>query len=168
MKNLEIKARCGNWKMIQAALRRLGARRAGTLRQVDTYFHVPSGRLKLREFSRTRAELIFYRRAENTSRRWSHYEIYDAPRPAILRQMLAAALGVKAVVQKRRVLYLHRNARVHLDEVKGLGKFLEIEIVEPPTAAQGRVLLQELLREFALPERDFLRESYSDLILARK
>jgi len=168
MKNLEIKARCGNWRRIVKALGKLGARRLAPMRQIDTYFRVPAGRLKLRQFNSKRAELIYYRRPEGRDQRWSDYTILPAAPPARWRGTLEKALGVKAVVDKRRIVYLHRNARIHLDNVKGIGRFVEIEVVVRKDAGQARRVMAELLQAFGIPRADFIRQSYSDMNRARK
>jgi cytidine deaminase len=45
---------------------------------------------------------------------------------------LDAALGISVVVDKRRHLLLAENVRIHLDEVDGLGHYVELEAVAPP------------------------------------
>ena len=131
-RNIEVKATCADRSDARRAARRLGARRVGVLVQTDTYFHVRTGRLKLREIvrgERHAAELIWYRRANRASARPSDYLLIPITRPAELSAVLAAALGVRAVVRKRRELWMFRNVRIHLDAVEGLGDFIELEAV---------------------------------------
>ena len=94
MRNLEYKARTDDPHDIQARARSLGASTRGDLYQTDTYFHVPSGRLKLRETAGFSAELIFYQRAETAPNRPSDYLTSEASDPASLRDLLDASLDV--------------------------------------------------------------------------
>src|SRR5437867_2425612 len=130
MQNLELKARCPDLEMVRARAERLGAVYVGTLAQRDTFFaSARLGRLKLREVTDGPAELIAYRRADLASARSSDYDIYPIADPDRLRDVLMAALGEAGVVEKRRRLYLPERTRIHLDEVRGLGDFVELETV---------------------------------------
>jgi homotetrameric cytidine deaminase len=106
-----------------------GARDQGVLVQRDTYFETPRGRLKLREEEPGEAHLIAYARADEAKARTSAYRISPAPEPAALRAALEAALGVTQVVEKRRRLLMWETVRIHLDDVEGLGRFVELEAV---------------------------------------
>src|SRR3954462_654179 len=131
-RNLELKARCPDPARVTEILTELGARHEWVKRQVDTYFHVPRGRLKLREQDAKPAELIAYDRANETDVRASDYQIVLIPDPATLISALTRTLGVRVVVAKRRTLSLWHNVRIHLDEVERLGSFLEFEAVISP------------------------------------
>jgi adenylate cyclase class IV len=163
--NLEFKARLDDVSRIEAALRALGAADAGLLVQRDTYFRVPDGRLKLREMP-GESELIRYERDEAAPEMASRYTRTPVDRPAARRQQLSAQYGVRGVVEKTRALWLYRNARIHLDHVAGLGSFLEIEVVDPRTPAEGRALLHELLAALPLNRDAAVQASYIDLLEA--
>src|SRR5262249_40642481 len=143
MQNLELKARCPDLEMVRARAERLGARYAGAFAQRDTFFASGApGRLKLREVADGPAELIAYRRADLAAARASDYDIYPGPPAHRLRAVLTAALGEAGVVEKRRRLYLLEHTRIHLDEVRGLGDFVELETVldgEPDAAAHAEL-----------------------------
>ena len=62
MRNIELKARLGDRAGAEVCCAKLGATFQGDIHQVDTYFRVPEGRLKLREKEPGGDELIFYRR----------------------------------------------------------------------------------------------------------
>lgn len=129
-RNLELKARDADpTATLAAALALDGARDEGVLDQRDTYFHAVRSRLKLREASGSMAELISYARADRDGPKVSHYRLVPVPDPAALIAALDEALGVRTVVEKRRRLILWRSVRIHLDRVKGLGDFVELEAV---------------------------------------
>ncbi|HEX5192561.1 MAG TPA: class IV adenylate cyclase [Solirubrobacteraceae bacterium] len=111
--------------------RAIGAEDAGVIHQLDTYFAVPHGRLKLRVESPGRPHLLQYERADRPEARQSAYRIVALDDGDGLREALAAALGVVVTVEKRRRLFLWRQVRIHLDEVAGLGSFIELEAVAP-------------------------------------
>jgi len=168
-RNVEIKARIHD---LRGAGKRAAAITGGgpseELIQTDTYFNVPSGRLKLREFAGggIPGQLIFYARPDEPLPRTSEYHILEIANPAGLRELLVLALGVKAIVSKERAVYLFRNVRIHLDDVADLGTFIELEGVldEDHPEEESLGLLGELMREFSIAEEDLLSKSYCELI----
>lgn len=167
MRNLEFKARIDDPKALQATARTIGFDLWGDLRQTDTYFDVPRGRLKLRETAGFPAELVYYQRDEAGGLRPSDYETTPVPNGEALKSMLAAALGVRAVVRKRRTLLLLDTTRMHLDNVDSLGWFLEFEVpVKDGDEAAAADRLDMLLRELSFTWEDCIRSSYADLITA--
>jgi homotetrameric cytidine deaminase len=167
MRNIEFKARDPQpARTLELALA-LGAEDRGEIAQTDTYFARARGRLKLREQRPGGAELIQYRRADTPGARESEYRrvpVTDAP---ALREALDAALGTSVVVEKRRRLLLHESVRIHIDEVEGLGSFLELEAVAEPgsdlSAENDQV--SRLRAELEVSEASLVAQSYSDLLL---
>ena len=139
------------------------------LRQRDTYFAVPAGRLKLREDVGTaEAELIYYERPTVSGLRESRYRRVPLTAPAELRELLGAALGISGVVEKERRLYRFRNVRIHLDDVDRLGTFVELEAVLSSASGHGTPAEQEALaavtEALRLHERPTTAGSYLDLL----
>lgn len=162
--NFEFKARLQNEKQARAVLKTLGARFIGTDRQVDTYFQVSSGRLKIRE-GRIENALISYRRSNTPRTRRSTVDMMLLPRRNSVRAILAAALPVQAVVEKRREIYFVGNAKIHLDKVRRLGKFLEVEAISRTGDLRGiRAKARRLQKLFGIRTVDIVGESYADLI----
>jgi homotetrameric cytidine deaminase len=145
-----------------------GAEDRGLLRQRDTYFAVAHGRLKLREEEPGGATLIAYDRPDAAEERVSDYRLVPVAEPEPLREALAAAGGISAVVVKRRHLLVWETVRIHLDEVRGLGSFLELEAVAEPGSDLSREYeLVARLRELLGIADDALREgSYADALTA--
>jgi adenylate cyclase, class 2 len=168
-RNLERKLCCADLSAATAAVERLGARCEGVLEQTDVYFRVPQGRLKLRTTDGQPAMLIWYERPNETRARWSQYYLVPISDPAALRAALAAALGECGEVRKRRTLYLWHNVRIHLDEVAGLGTFVELEAVMSPSddEATARSRVSELSAALHLSPADEVAGSYADLLAAR-
>jgi homotetrameric cytidine deaminase len=181
MRNIEFKARDAQpARTLELALA-LGAEDRGELAQRDTYFARARGRLKLREQGAPaggaaepsaagdsgEAELIQYRRADAPDARESEYRRVPAADPAGLRDALDAALGTLVVVEKRRRLLLHENFRIHLDEVDGLGTFVELEAVAAPGAdlTAEREKVERLRAQLEIPDDALVAQSYSDLLL---
>ncbi len=165
-RNVEIKARLRD----ADATRRLVAAAADgpptTLDQTDTFFRVAAGRLKLREFGDGSAELIHYHRPDTTAPAGSRYAKAAVPDAAALRDLLTAALGLRGRVVKRRLLFRVGRTRVHLDDVEGLGTFLELEVemAEGEGEAAGAGEARRLMRAFAIPEEALVAEAYVDLL----
>lgn len=172
-KNLEIKARCPDLRVAARAAKSLHARRAGVLHQTDTYFHPRHGRLKLREIREgrsSRAELIAYERADRASARESRYFVVPVLDATLLKSALKSAMGIRAVVKKRRELWMYHNVRVHLDRVEGLGTFIEFEAVldgeSSPSLSRKR--LDALCEALRVNPGKQLAHSYVDLLMRRE
>jgi homotetrameric cytidine deaminase len=166
-RNIEFKARDAQpARTLELALG-LGAEDRGEIAQTDTYFARARGRLKLREQQPGDAELIQYRRADTPGARESEYRRVPTADAAALRDALDAALGTLVVVEKRRRLLLHENVRIHIDEVEGLGSFVELEAVAQPdsdlSADQDKI--GRLRAELGIGDDALVAQSYSDLLL---
>ncbi len=165
-RNVEMKARLRD----PEATRRLVAAAAdgppATLEQTDTFFRVAAGRLKLRECGDGTAELIHYERPDGVAPRGSRYAKAAVPDSAALRALLEAALGVRGSVVKRRILYRVGRTRVHLDDVRGLGAFLELEVemAEGESESAGVAEAQRLMRTFGIGDEALVAEAYVDLL----
>jgi homotetrameric cytidine deaminase len=165
-RNVELKARDADPASSLQRCRSLGAEDRGELRQRDTYFGAPHGRLKLREQEPGGAELIAYDRADAAHARESRYRLVPVADPAALREALDAVLGTRVVVDKRRRLFLWEGVRIHLDRVEGLGDFVELEGV----AADGSDLSREaelvarLRGELGIADDALVPIGYADLL----
>ncbi len=170
MKNIEIKASYRDLNRARAIARQLAAEPHGVLDQLDTYFRVPVGRLKLRETgtfgSMMTAELIFYRRADEARARESDYDVVPVNDPTGLKRALDRAIGTWRTIAKRRELWMLDNVRIHLDEVEGLGNFVELEAVvdrsHPAEACSATI--DRLAAAFGIQAGERIAESYSDLL----
>jgi len=179
MISVEIKARCSDPARIRGILKARKARFKGLDHQIDTYFRVPSGRLKLREGNIENA-LIYYKRANQKNSKkcdsvlWKPCEhrgeaLGDCLSPMrSLKQILKMACGVLVVVDKKRGIYFIKNAKFHIDRVKKLGDFVEIEVFGPAQAA-ARLrkqcgFFQKLL---GIQTKHLIADSYSDQILRK-
>jgi adenylate cyclase class 2 len=167
-RNLELKARDRDPARSLTVCEEIGATDEGTLSQLDTYFEVPRGRLKLREQTPGGAQLIAYERADDRASTESRYRIVTVPDPAELKAALAATLGIRVEVRKERRLFLWEGVRIHLDEVEGLGSFIEFEgVATADTEADGFApMLTDLRRRFDIEDDDLLAVSYADLVEA--
>jgi adenylate cyclase class 2 len=164
-RNIELKARCANLQRAAEAALSIGATRAGELRQLDTYFHFAHGRLKLRESDGRVAELIAYERANDPAFRGSDYYVIPVSHPAEMKAALAKKLGVRGEVRKRRELWMWHNVRIHLDDVAGLGTFIEFEAVISPADEEATSMerLARLTEALSIRDEDRIAVSYSDL-----
>jgi predicted adenylyl cyclase CyaB len=145
-----------------------GARESGVLEQRDTFFSGLRARLKLRELGGGRAELISYERPDVEGPRASAYRIAPVEHAAELAAVLEQALGTAGVVVKRRRLLLLRNTRIHLDEVEGLGTFVELEtVLSGQPEAEGERELAEIAAALGLDDRDRVAMPYVELLARR-
>jgi len=165
MKNLEAKFPLADLARAESRATALGYTRRAILNQRDTFFHVPNGKLKLRE-ENSGAALIFYRRSDSRTLMLSNYEIAPVSDPATTRHILDAALGTLATVEKVRILLMRDNLRLHLDRVASLGDFGEIEAVIPDgdDPELSRTAVDELLATLEIIPADLIDVSYFEML----
>jgi len=165
-RNIELKAKLRDPQAALAVAEALATAPVETQRQVDTYFAVAHGRLKLREIEGRTAQLVWYARADQPGAKGSDYRLVNVAHPEGLKASLASACGIKAVVDKRRRIFLYNNVRIHLDEVESLGNFIEFEAVLGPEIddAAGRVQVEFLQSAFQLVADDLIARSYAELL----
>lgn len=164
--NVEIKSVLNSRAVAEAVAVRLSGSGPETIRQEDTFFHCHGARLKLRLLGPAQGELIRYERSDVADARCSRYLIARTTDPQVLKDILSKTLGIAGVVRKTRTLYLIGQTRVHIDEVEGLGTFLELEVVlrrEQPEA-EGKAMIERLMFEFGVGKQQLIPEAYIDLI----
>ena len=169
--NIEIKAKITDFARTCVLAEALSDTPAETLVQEDIFFYLPNasqGRLKLRQFSPVRGELIFYQRENSAGPKKCVYEIVPTVMPDSLKSLLAKALGVRGTVSKTRLLYRVGQTRIHLDKVKQLGEFLELEVVLRPgqSEMEGQQIASALMERLAVPKTDLIERAYIDLLIA--
>lgn len=168
--NIEIKARCENPEYIRTILKDQNADFKGTDHQVDTYFKVSDGRLKLREGT-IENNLIQYNRPNISGPKQSNFALFKTEPNSSLKQLLTNALGKIAVVDKRREIYYIGNIKFHIDEVKELGSFVEIEAAGVDESGEAERLTQqcnEFLQLFKIEDSALIHNSYSDMLIDRE
>jgi predicted adenylyl cyclase CyaB len=164
-RNVELKARLRDLPAAREIAQRLATDSLGVQTQVDTYFVCPHGRMKVREINGRTAQLIWYERADRSTSKDSDYLLVEVS--AARAKTLKAEMGIRGVVSKRREIFLHKNVRIHLDEVDRLGSFIEFEAVlsDKVSEPSGRRQVAELRNKFGIADDDLLAQSYSDMLL---
>jgi adenylate cyclase class IV len=176
-RNIELKVACTSGQLADIT-RRMNERQLSAIHhlgQIDTYFRVPHGRLKLREIDASgerSAELIQYHRPDDPGARTSTYRRIPVAvdQTASLTAALCDALGELATVRKRRAVAIWRSTRIHLDQVDGLGQFVELETVlgmDPDSAEVGRIEFDDVVEWLGLASLEAIPGSYSDLLIAK-
>jgi predicted adenylyl cyclase CyaB len=145
----------------------LGASDHGELEQRDTYFEVSHGGLKLREQQGVPAHLIQFEREDEPQERESRYRLIDVNDGPALRAALTSALGVRVVVLKLRRLFIWQGVRIHLDNVQGLGTFIELEAVAAAQSdlAREHDLIRQLREVFAITDERLVAHGYATALL---
>ncbi len=166
--NLEIKAKTQIQDQQEALLRKAGAVFHGEDQQTDTYFRVPTGRLKLRQ-GPIENSLIFYERPESDGPRRSDVFLATLPPDNQLVSVLSAALGVMVQVKKRRKIFFIGTTKFHLDFIEGLGTFIEIEVISQPGDSQedAKSLCEHYMRYLHISPEDLCTGSYSDMLITK-
>lgn len=165
--NVEIKAICNDPSFVRNYLVSQGASFKGIDEQTDTYFIVNNGRLKLRE-GNIENNLIFYNRTNQAGPKSSHFHLVKIEDAKGLKDVLERSCGLKMIVRKRREIYYIDNVKFHIDDVPGLGTFIEIEagnILANKTEAELLDQCSFYLKEFGTKDEDLIAESYSDMLM---
>jgi predicted adenylyl cyclase CyaB len=164
--NIEIKARVPNFTEIKARAEQLSSTPLEIIPQEDIFFNVPQGRLKLRILAPDYGQLIYYTRPDQEGPKRSDYHIALTSDPENLKRTLELAYGIRGIVKKTRYLYLVGQTRVHLDDVEGLGQFMELEVVmrEGQGDAEGQAIAEELISAFGVERSDLLEGAYMDFL----
>ena len=165
--NVEIKARSNNVNKVREILKNKGADFKGIDHQIDTYFVVPNGRLKLRE-GNIENYLIHYERVEDKNSKTSKVTLSEVKENSNIKNVLLKALKLLAIVDKKREIYFIDNVKFHIDEVENLGSFIEIEAIDP----DGLFGIEKITEQcafyknlFEVQESDLIDCSYSDLVM---
>ena len=116
-----------------------------------------------------KAVLVQYDRPDTEGPKLSKYNLYETSEPILLQNMLAESIGIKGVVDKTRHLFLHKQTRIHLDDVDGLGFFMEFEVVLEPheTIEHGNEVAEKMISIFGLRKDQLLEGAYMDQILKK-
>jgi predicted adenylyl cyclase CyaB len=164
--NIEIKARVEDFEALKARAELLSDLPVAVVLQEDTFFNTRKGRLKLRILAPNRGYLIYYERPDQGGPKRSDYHLAESREPENLKTALSLALGVRGVVRKTRYLYMVGQTRIHLDDVEGLGQFMELEVVmkEGQSDAEGQAIAEDLMRRLEIREEALLEGAYMDLI----
>ena len=169
-RNVEIKARIASVEAMAPRVAAIADCGPTELEQDDTFFVCARGRIKLRAFSPTAGELIFYRRANQAGPKESRFVISPTSAPDSLRDALMLAYGGAGRVCKHRTVYLIGRTRVHLDRVDGLGDFLELEVVLAfgESADAGVKEARALMTALGVGDDQLIEGAYLDLLSARE
>ncbi len=165
-RNVEIKAKIGGIEALIPIIASLAETGPFDILQHDTFFNCPLGKLKLRAFSASSGELIFYQRPQLEGPKVSIYQISPTTEPDSLRNTLATAYGILGTVRKQRTLYLLGKTRIHLDRVDGLGDFLELEVVleDLQTITYGESIALDLMAKIGVLPNQLIPTSYLELL----
>jgi len=165
-RNVEIKARLPDPERIIKQIEEIANTGPICLDQKDTFFNCPRGRLKLRVIADSAAELIYYVRPDSTEPSESNYIRSRIADPDSIFELLSKALGISGAVHKRRMLYIAGQTRIHLDEVEGLGEFIELEVMlrQEQDTDEGFRIARELMEILGISSEDLVDRAYVDLL----
>lgn len=166
MQNVEFKAELRDPALARTICGSIGADSIGTFQQTDTYFRVPDAKLKKRETPGAPTEYIFYNRPNRTRPKLSSYTLYTEAQA--IERFGASPLPVWVVVKKSRALHMYQGVRIHLDEVEGLGHFIEFEaiVTTAHNLADCHNMVDELRRAFSPAMGEPIACGYAELLAA--
>lgn len=165
MRNIEIKARVRNESHARDYMRTHGTQHE-TQYQRDVFFQASHGRLKLRCFPDGTGVLVAYDRPDSAGPKLSDYLLAPLADAAACEQALTRSLGLRGIVEKKREIAIVGQTRIHLDEVRNLGLFLELEVVLRPEQDDqtGETIANRLMRDLKVESPDLLEHAYIDML----
>jgi predicted adenylyl cyclase CyaB len=168
--NVEIKAKCFHPEKVEAFLVSHNAQFIGVDQQKDTYFNVASGRLKLRQ-GNIENNFIFYNRPDQEGPKQSDFSLLNIVDGKSTENFFTKVLGIKVIVQKKRKIFFIENVKFHLDEINGLGSFVEIEAGNKnypnKTIDELQKQCEFYMDAFEIKKEDLIHHSYSDMLLQK-
>ncbi|NHJ49800.1 MAG: class IV adenylate cyclase [Asgard group archaeon] len=169
MFDIEIKARYKDHNKAREFLKANGARFHGIDQQIDVYFKVKNGRLKLRKGEIENA-LVYYTRDNVKDIKVSEYYLYHSQDPELLESILRHSLGVLIEVRKKREMHYIDNIKFNLDVVDELGTFIEIEAMTDDESDFQKLKLkvEKLIEQLEIPQSAIQSHSYSDLLIEKR
>jgi len=164
-RNLEIKIKLDSLKNVKQKLKQHRIELKEILIQKDVYYDVDKGLLKLR-IENDNSSLIYYLRNEKSQKRWSDFDFvrFAEENPE---KFFSKFLTNTVTVSKIRELYLFNNTRIHLDKVKELGSFIELETIVVKGLNEAEKRFTNLIKVLELKTDNQIRASYRDLILKK-
>ena len=166
-RNIEIKARATNLADLVGRAKLLTDSPPQMLLQEDVFFNTPHGRLKLHTINGTQSELIYYERAgRHAAKRFAISSAgggRPADRPANAKPRLWDS---RHRSQAATTLYLVGVTRIHIDQVEGLGDFVELEVVLPADWSTDDSMRthHELMGKLNIAESALVAGAYMDLL----
>jgi predicted adenylyl cyclase CyaB len=166
--NVEVKARVRDMLALRRATQALADGAPVQINQEDIFYHTPTGRFKLRTLGDGSGQLVYYERPDTAHPRASRYRTAPTSDPQAMKKLLGSALRVRGIVRKQRTLYMVGQTRVHLDEVEGLGAFMELEVVltADQTPVDGQNIARALMGRLGIQPDDLVECAYIDLLEA--
>lgn len=168
--NIEIKAKVNDFQKLQILTEKISDTNCEIQYQKDIFYQSKQGRLKLRIINSKIGNLISYFRPNTKESKQSNYKIFETENPILLQEILSESLEEVVTVEKQRLIYLVGQTRIHLDKVKNLGDFMELEVVLKPNqnSEEGHKIAKELMQKLEIKSEDLISCAYADLILEKK
>ncbi|KAK2579028.1 hypothetical protein KPH14_002822 [Odynerus spinipes] len=172
MRNIEIKAKIDDPEVLVDKLKKITKCECTVIKQCDTFFKTSKGRLKLRQFEDGTGELIYYERTNMTGPKLCNYQItkISAETCGDLKNTLSLCYGTHGIVEKIRHLFMIDQTRVHIDDVNGLGSFMELEVVlnDNQDISMGEQIAQDIMTQLGIHRESLVPEAYVDLLNKKK
>ena len=171
---LEVKSRCHNLAKVRSQLKRLGAKFIGQVHQVDTYYQISPDyylnrrpKLRIREEKNKRQVFLEYHVPINAFKaKEFETSLGDAKIGRVILEKLGYRVGL--VVDKKREKYRMGKINIDLDQLRGLGNFIEVEIMNNATR-QSLKMIYQFLEKLGISKSDNIAgQSYVNLLWQKK
>jgi len=165
-RNIEVKARVDDVGLLKGRIAVLSDQPPVQITQDDVFFACPDGRIKLRFLSEGQGELISYKRANQAGPKESVYFVYRTDAPGQLLAVMSLVYPQIGRVRKQRTIFMIGRTRVFVDQVEGLGDFMELEVVmrDDEPSQRGVEEAELLIDKLGLAQSQRIEVAYVDLL----
>jgi predicted adenylyl cyclase CyaB len=166
---IEFKAPVVNLISLDEQVRALGADFMHARREQDLCFDFPDGVLVLRQPEGASADLLTYHRHSRGELQFVDVEVAEVRQPREVGAMLRGRFGVRVELEKTRRTFQWRRTQIQLDQVFGLGMFVELQtlaISNDDATAESE--LREVLGALGIDPHTSEVRSYADMLVERQ
>jgi len=171
----EVKIKCPDYKSIEKKVKKLGAKYLGIKQQIDIYYSPEKGpkfvyphpyKFRLR-FNKNKNEtrLEFHKSISELAAKEYEVDVSDFITMKKILEFLK--FRINATIDKKRIEYKYKKFNITFDIVKGLGNFMEIELIGG-NSKENEKKIYKFLDELDI-EKDMVDNGrYLDMLLKRK
>ncbi len=172
-KKVEIELRAMVEKDIEDSIVRMGAEKVKDSHQSDEYFKfsLDSERrlvIRIRRKEGGSTYLTFKGSSEDEDDiAWQEWEQEIEDDEVLKKLLLSNGLELVVAIDKKRGTYKYEDFEINVDDIKGLGTFIEVELLSD-NVDEGKKKIQDLLfNQLEIPRENVINEGYVPLMLKK-
>ncbi|MFP4656821.1 MAG: class IV adenylate cyclase [Candidatus Woesearchaeota archaeon] len=170
---MEIELRSKVEHDVEAKICDLGAKKIKETQQSDEYFKfaLDSERrlvIRIRKKGDGGAYLTFKGSSEHKDDiAWQEWESEIEDEEVLRKLLLSNGLETVVLIDKKRKTYTYEDFEINIDEIKGLGVFIEVELVSEKVEEAKKRIQNLMFHELKIPEENVITEGYVPLMIKK-